>query len=390
MTSLEEYAHDLEMKLAMKATLLEEALQLHHGLEIRLSSLESGLSWKDAQIEVLARRIDEACREKAAWRERAERLEEENCVLRDALLERSEEIAQLRQLLEGHARRSSPRWSAFAALPDEQQKVCDRLSQQLKELNQKNVLLEEQLRIRSSSDDCGFRAAAPNLDAMPEFGVVLPESTWASVGRGASDRFCGVSKYLEERTDYEDTKPAAEKDVVEDIEESSNPNSGSTATAPHSAPMHGLPEHRFDSDGRDGGQRVGSSLDISLQSSTQISLPASVVSGISRANSAESHLGKSRFSVTDQTLHPQQPQQVPRKQEETRFSPSRTAVRSHKEAVVSTIGHHWIQSPQRAGAGTMHQPSTVYRGPAAPTLGKLASAVQVPLKQFFHRGDKKA
>lgn len=385
MTSLEEYAHDLEMKLAMKATLLEEALQLHHGLEMRLSSLESGLSWKDAQIEMLARRIDETHRERAAWRERAERLEEENCVLRDALLERSEEIAHLRQLLEGHARRSSPRWSAFAALPDEQQKVSDRLSQQLKELNQKNVLLEEQLRIRSSSDDRGFRAAAPNLDAMPEFGVVPLESTWASVGRGASDRICGVSKYLEERTDYEDAKLAVEKDVVDDLEESSKPNGGSTSTAPRH------------SEGRDGGQRIGSSLDISLQSSTQVSAPASVVSGISRANSAESHLGKSRFSVTDQTLHPQQPQQVPRKQEETRFSPSRTAVRSHKEAVVSTIARQWIQSPQRAAAGTMHQPSTVYRGPAAPTrehpaLGMLASVVQVPapLKQFFHRGDKKA
>ncbi|CAE8598612.1 unnamed protein product, partial [Polarella glacialis] len=104
---LEDYVHKLEMQLSMKSTMLEEALRLHSSFQARLHALEEGITWKDGQLAVLMQqsaeawqRASEASRDRTAWRERSERLEEENCVLRDELMQSADTNEQLRQLLE--------------------------------------------------------------------------------------------------------------------------------------------------------------------------------------------------------------------------------------------------------------------------------------------------
>ena len=56
---LEAYAHTLEMKLAKKKALLNEATKLHDSLAARLFRLEEGLSLKDVQLESLTRQNEE-------------------------------------------------------------------------------------------------------------------------------------------------------------------------------------------------------------------------------------------------------------------------------------------------------------------------------------------
>lgn len=203
-TNLEDYAHNLEMKLTMKSALLEEAVQFHQSLENRLAMLEQGLSWKDAQLEEIVRQNEEACHRSAAWQRRAEHLEEENCVLRDALLEHADKNDQLQQLLEVQARHhsTSPKMTGNASgdaaagdAAEAQQAHVQRLEQKLKESNQKMLLLEEQLRIRSGSDYLG-RDTVGELGALPELGLLAPADAWAAVGRGAADRICGAVPHL--------------------------------------------------------------------------------------------------------------------------------------------------------------------------------------------------
>eukprot|EP00401_Gymnodinium_catenatum_P063529 CAMPEP_0117545192 /NCGR_PEP_ID=MMETSP0784-20121206/45968_1 /TAXON_ID=39447 /ORGANISM="" /LENGTH=621 /DNA_ID=CAMNT_0005342031 /DNA_START=77 /DNA_END=1939 /DNA_ORIENTATION=- len=200
---VEDYALQLETRLAMKSALLDEALRLHRSLEARLASLEEGLSWKDAQLDAVARQSEEACRDRVVWRERSERLEEENILLRDALLERADENEQILKLLEvqtqqhqGTPRR--PSGIGVNALNDSQGASQVRhLTQQLKESNQKNLLLEEQLRIRSGSDDPASKFPAPELnDELYGLGALWPEDAWAVVGRTAADRLCGVAPHM--------------------------------------------------------------------------------------------------------------------------------------------------------------------------------------------------
>merc|ERR1719326_1564091 len=74
--NLEEYAHMLEMKLTMKSTLLDEAVHLQQGLSSRLTVLEHGLTWKDAELQAMSRQSDEACKSALIWQQCAERLEE--------------------------------------------------------------------------------------------------------------------------------------------------------------------------------------------------------------------------------------------------------------------------------------------------------------------------
>mmetsp|Transcript_105256 Transcript_105256/g.202165 ORF Transcript_105256/g.202165 Transcript_105256/m.202165 type:complete len:513 (-) Transcript_105256:118-1656(-) len=211
--NLEEYAHNLEMKLTMKSGLLEEAVQFHQSLENRLAMLEQGLSWKDAQLEEIVRQNEEACHRSAAWQRRAEHLEEENCVLRDALLEHADKNDQLQQLLEVQARQhsTSPKVTVGASgdvgrsggagdaaagdAAEAHQAHVQRLEQKLKESNQKMLLLEEQLRIRSGSDYLG-RDTFGELGALPELGLLAPADAWAAVGRGAADRICGAVPHI--------------------------------------------------------------------------------------------------------------------------------------------------------------------------------------------------
>jgi len=205
-SGIEEYAHALEMKLTMKTTLLEEAARLHHSLEERLVALEEGISWKDEQLSLLERQVEEAWeratelfRDRDAWRERAERLEEENCALRDTVLESAEKNDRLMQLLEVQQQAincPSPPQRGVQSLPGDeegQQAVLQDLAQQLKEAAQRNVLLEEQLRIRSGSEPVGREAL--ELQALLELGALPPQDAWAAVGTGEADRFCGVTPH---------------------------------------------------------------------------------------------------------------------------------------------------------------------------------------------------
>lgn len=137
-------------------------------------------------------------------------------MLRDALLEHADKNDQLQHLLEVQARQhSSPSKVGLSAAGDAgpvrsageathgagdaaagdaaeaHQAQVHRLEQKLKESNQKMLLLEEQLRIRSGSDYLG-RDAVGELGALPELGLLPPADAWAAVGRGAADRICGA------------------------------------------------------------------------------------------------------------------------------------------------------------------------------------------------------
>lgn len=187
---VEDYAHDLELQLARKSALLQEAVRLHQSLEQRLVSLETGLSWKDTQLEVLARQQEESNQGMSLWRDRAERLEEENCALRDCLLEMADENETLKQLLEAHAAGPPPwRPHGVSTASDDNHAMAECLVQQLKDTSERNVLLEEQLRLRSGSEPLG--RAAPELDTAPELGTMTPAEAFSSVGLGAADRICG-------------------------------------------------------------------------------------------------------------------------------------------------------------------------------------------------------
>lgn len=200
----------LEMKLTQKSVLLDEAMQLQEGLGVRLSVLEHGLSWKDAQLQEISRQNDEACRSAASWQQRAERLEEENCVLRDALLEHADQNEQLQQALsiEVQARQydmlQMQQVQAAANITStnlaggmspehrrESEEMIEMLRKQLKESNQKTLLVEEQLRIRSGFDPLGHDSD-PMGAALSELALLPAADAWAVVGRGAADRICGV------------------------------------------------------------------------------------------------------------------------------------------------------------------------------------------------------
>lgn len=185
---LEAYAHTLEMKLAKKKALLNEATKLHDSLAARLFRLEEGLSLKDVQLESLTRQNEEVREESSAWRQRAVLLEEENAALRDALLERSEEYNRLLQIVEAMPHQGSAR------LGPSDEPAIQRMVQQLKDSRQKAFLLEEQLRLRSGPDaDRG----APELSVFPDLDVVSPADAWARVGRGAADRICGSTPHVD-------------------------------------------------------------------------------------------------------------------------------------------------------------------------------------------------
>lgn len=186
---LEEYAHTLEMKLAMKSALLEESTRLHQTLEERLAVLEEGISWKEAQLSMLERHSEEAweragevCRERDCWRERAERLEEENCVLRDAVLERAEESDRLMQLLEVQQQ-------AIASSPSPQLR-CEEVGQ----------MAAPQLHasagpwVQQGPEGLGQVLLEPL--ALLELRALPPADAWATVGHGAADRFCGLGPRL--------------------------------------------------------------------------------------------------------------------------------------------------------------------------------------------------
>mmetsp|Transcript_37089 Transcript_37089/g.106556 ORF Transcript_37089/g.106556 Transcript_37089/m.106556 type:complete len:539 (-) Transcript_37089:52-1668(-) len=212
-SGLEDYVTALETKLALKSALLDEAVRLHQKLETRLFALEEGLAWKDAQLEALSRQSSEAwsranqelsaaCRDREAWRERAGRLEEENCFLRDALLERDGQGEGLRRLIA-----ELQQQLAQAALQVEQaqrsprifeqedtQGVIQQLTLQLKESHQKNVLLEEKLQLRTGSDP--RTRAIDEVEAPLELGLLPYTKAWAAVGLGAADRICGASPHV--------------------------------------------------------------------------------------------------------------------------------------------------------------------------------------------------
>lgn len=81
----------LEERLAEKVKVVEEVFQLQSNLEARLSLMDHGFSLKDVHIEALARQHADVAADRAAWRDRVEALEEDNRVLRQALLERMDE-----------------------------------------------------------------------------------------------------------------------------------------------------------------------------------------------------------------------------------------------------------------------------------------------------------
>lgn len=238
---LEEYAHGLEMKLTMKSGLLDEAIRLQQDLGARLAVLEEGLTWKDAQLQETSQQNDEAWRSAAAWQHRAERLEEDNCVLRDALVERTEqsaaEIDRLQHLVEIQAHQhqlamvsasqAAARSAAQAALahaasvasggPGDKQKdeVIEHMKKQLRESNQKTVLLEEQLHIRSGFDSLGHDAAPEFGGALPELALLPPADAWAAVGRGAADRICGVTPHS--AMDFQQKRSVSEFSADSDV-----------------------------------------------------------------------------------------------------------------------------------------------------------------------------
>merc|ERR1719491_769009 len=73
----------------------------------------------------------------------------------------------------------------------ESQEIIEMLRKQLKESNQKTLLVEEQLRIRSGFDPLGHDAD-PMGASLAELALLPPSDAWAVVGRGAADRICGV------------------------------------------------------------------------------------------------------------------------------------------------------------------------------------------------------
>lgn len=199
--NLEEYAHGLEKKLLLKSNVLDQAVRLHQGLTTRLDVLENGLSWKDAQIEELTRENEDLCKISASWQQRAERLEEDNCALRDALIEKVDQNEQLQELLnlEMQSRQQSPEKPPIVSSDNADASVMLSLSQQtellkqnellkkqVKETIQKTVLLEEQLRMRS-----GREVVADLGGAYPEMASLRPKDAWDSVGLGAADRIYG-------------------------------------------------------------------------------------------------------------------------------------------------------------------------------------------------------
>eukprot|EP00927_Polykrikos_kofoidii_P036951 TRINITY_DN31136_c0_g1_i1.p1 TRINITY_DN31136_c0_g1~~TRINITY_DN31136_c0_g1_i1.p1 ORF type:complete len:782 (+),score=140.44 TRINITY_DN31136_c0_g1_i1:80-2347(+) len=190
-SQLEEYTHALEVRLTVKTALLDEALSVHQSLNARLAVLEQGLSCKDAALDAVSRKCEEASRASNVWRENAERLEEENVWLRDLLMERHADQSNLVKLLEVQAQQhTSPRLSPLTEDDDAQRSPkVECLFQELKESNQRNVLLEEQLRVRSGSGDPGFRSTEKE-DELPEFDALRPDDAWAFVGRRAADRLC--------------------------------------------------------------------------------------------------------------------------------------------------------------------------------------------------------
>jgi len=241
-SSLEVYTSNLETKLALKSALLDEAVRLHQNLEARVLALEEGISWKDAQLEAVARQSNDAwnranqelvstCLDRNGWRERAEQLEEENCVLRDEILERMEDsqrIAEERQRLLDVQQAQSYLQSEAKGLCDQEDHpaAVGQLNQQLKESHQKIVLLEEQLRMRSGSEP---RArSVSKLEVIPELNNVPFVDAWAAVGLGAADRVCGASPYLQDapvnsgQATVDDELPEQEATVVEQQAEEAN------------------------------------------------------------------------------------------------------------------------------------------------------------------------
>eukprot|EP00929_Paragymnodinium_shiwhaense_P034360 TRINITY_DN18713_c0_g1_i1.p1 TRINITY_DN18713_c0_g1~~TRINITY_DN18713_c0_g1_i1.p1 ORF type:complete len:731 (-),score=166.11 TRINITY_DN18713_c0_g1_i1:94-2286(-) len=212
-SGLEDYSHALEVKLTMKTALLDEALQRHMNLQARLYALEEGISWKDAQLEAAARQTAATMRSRMEWREQSTRMEEENCWLRDALLERDDKYDQLlkivdfqklelqalqQQQFQQQQLLASPRRPTLSGdvedLEASSSQLVRRLTHQLKEMNQKNVLLQEQLRLRSGSDEpSAFGNFLPDMDEPPELSNVAPREAYALIGRRAADRLlCGL------------------------------------------------------------------------------------------------------------------------------------------------------------------------------------------------------
>lgn len=209
--NLEEYAHALEMQLTMKSALLSEALRLHQTLEARLVALEQGVAYKECQLDALKKQHDESTRKGTFWRSRVELLEENNVDFRDRILELGCEAQNLRSPVfrwasAGQAsseltwrgadceRQQTPSASIADFEKGEDEAAVQRLSEQLLDSNQKNLLLEEQLRIRSGSGPGTF--GAPDANALPELGALAnPADAWAAVGWSAADQLCGTSPH---------------------------------------------------------------------------------------------------------------------------------------------------------------------------------------------------
>lgn len=178
----------LERRLAAKNNLLEEVMQVRQSLELRLSTLEAGLDWKDQQLEALQRNCHDLALQVDSWRRRAEALEEENVHLHDTILERMDQSQDLRDAFLETAKRHRP------SAAEDRDEIVTKITRQLQELTARNRLLEE--RIRCGRDEV-WGYAMPDFYSLPELGAVDPESAWLSVGRSAADQFCGFAPHLD-------------------------------------------------------------------------------------------------------------------------------------------------------------------------------------------------
>ncbi|CAL1140158.1 unnamed protein product [Cladocopium goreaui] len=187
-----DYVRQLENQLAVKTGLLDEALRLHRLFHGRLVSLSEGLTWKDQQLEQLARsertawrQAEKDTQEMRQWRRRAESLEEENTALRDELRESSENNLRLRQFLDvlevqavkGYGLRSRTFSQQF---PTEETKF-----------EQTRRVSEEQL--PPAAPLPALIRATPGESAAKLSFFLTPQEAWAQVGSSASDRLCGVN-----------------------------------------------------------------------------------------------------------------------------------------------------------------------------------------------------
>jgi len=209
-----------EMQLRIIYSYLEEVWSLHECVKARLQELEQNIEYKDAQLADHARVTEEARARCADLQEQAERLEEDNAELRDALMEGHEQNKYLRHLLEvrtkekmraqealwAYQQQAQQRQPMTCRSPAEQEYV-DSLNQKLKETKDRMILLEEQLRMQSTVDkDAPLEEMTCTQNQMS----VSPADAWAAVGHGAADRICGGTPHT---GGSDDSKAVAEASI---------------------------------------------------------------------------------------------------------------------------------------------------------------------------------